>query len=79
MIKQYNAIGMQCRQFCDVQQNLRHLSNCIDMAFTLVSQELPVKLVCLPESAIQGFPLGEPRLRPSLVRKRTSSPRKRKR
>jgi predicted amidohydrolase len=60
MIKQYNAIGLQCRQFCDVQQNLRHLSNCIDMAFTLASQELPVKLVCLPESAIQGFPMGDP-------------------
>jgi predicted amidohydrolase len=60
MIPQYNAIGLQCRQFCDVQQNLRHLSNCIDMAYTLASQELPVKLICLPESAIQGFPLGEP-------------------
>jgi predicted amidohydrolase len=60
MIPQYNAIALQCRQFCDVEQNLRHLSNCIDMAYTLASQELPVKLICLPESAIQGFPLGEP-------------------
>jgi predicted amidohydrolase len=60
MIKQYNAIGLQCRQFCEVETNLRHLSNCIDMAHTLASQELPVKLVCLPESAIQGFPLGDP-------------------
>jgi predicted amidohydrolase len=60
MIPQYNAIAIQCRQFCDVQQNLKHLSNCIDMAYTLASQELPVKLICLPESAIQGFPMGEP-------------------
>ncbi len=60
MIAQYNAIALQCRQFCDVPQNLRHLSNCIDMAYTLASQELPVKLICLAESAIQGFPVGEP-------------------
>lgn len=60
MIPQFNAIGLQCRQFCDVKQNMRHLGNCIDMAHALASQELPVKLICLPESAIQGFPLDEP-------------------
>jgi predicted amidohydrolase len=60
MIPQYNAIGLQVRQFCNVQQNLKHLSNCIDMACTLASQELPVRLICLPESAIQGFPVDKP-------------------
>lgn len=60
MIPQYNAIALQVRQFCDIEQNLRHLSNCIDMAYTLASQELPVRLICLPESAIQGFPMGKP-------------------
>lgn len=61
MIPQYNAVAIQCRQFCgDAKQNLRHLSNVIDMAYTLAAQELPVRLVCLAESAIQGFPTGQP-------------------
>ncbi len=60
MVPQYNAIAIQARQFCDVQQNLRHLNNIIDMAYTLASQELPVRLICLAESAIQGFPVGKP-------------------
>lgn len=60
MIGQYNVVGLQVRQFCDMQKNLRHLSNCIDLAYTVASQELPVKLICLAESAIQGFPVGKP-------------------
>jgi predicted amidohydrolase len=60
MIPQYNVVGMQCRQFCDVKQNLHHLSNVMEMAYTLASQELPVRLICLPESAIQGFPTDAP-------------------
>jgi predicted amidohydrolase len=59
MIPQYNVIGLQVRQFCDVKKNLKHISNVLDMAYTLVSQELPVRLICLAESAIQGFPFGE--------------------
>lgn len=60
MIPQYNAIAIQCRQFCEVSKNLNHLSKVIDMAYTLASQELPVRLICLAESAIQGFPVGDP-------------------
>jgi len=60
MIPQYNAIGLQTLQHSDVQKNLEQISIAIDLACTIGSQELPVKLICLAESAIQGFPVGEP-------------------
>ena len=59
MIPLYNAIGLQTLQFNEVQKNLDQISIAIDMAYTIGSQELPVKLICLAESAIQGFPAGE--------------------
>lgn len=61
MIPQYNAVGIQTRQFSDVEQNLNHISSVLDMACTIAGQELPVRLVCLAESAIQGFPTGDPK------------------
>lgn len=56
----YNAIGLQTQQFSEVKTNLEHISIGIDLAYTIGSQELPVKLICLAESAIQGFPVGDP-------------------
>ncbi|MBW2216834.1 MAG: hypothetical protein JRF34_06530, partial [Deltaproteobacteria bacterium] len=55
----YNAIGLQTQQFSEVKTNLEHISIAIDLAYTIGSQELPVKLICLAESAIQGFPVGD--------------------
>lgn len=60
MIPLYNAIALQTIQFSDVQKNLEQISIAIDLAYTIGSQELPVKLICLAESAIQGFPTGDP-------------------
>lgn len=60
MIPLYNAIALQTLQFSDVQKNLEQISIAIDLAYTIGSQELPVKLICLAESAIQGFPTGAP-------------------
>ena len=60
MIPLYNAIGLQTIQFSDTRKNLEQISIAIDMAYTIASQELPVKLICLAESAIQGYPVGDP-------------------
>jgi len=60
MIPQYNAMGLQTCQFSDVKKNLEQISIAMDLAYTIGSLELPVRLICLAESAIQGFPTGEP-------------------
>jgi predicted amidohydrolase len=60
MIPQYNAIGLQTTQFSEVKKNLEQISMAIDFAFSVASVELPVKLICLAEAALQGFPVGGP-------------------
>ena len=56
MIPLFNAVGLQTQQFSDIKTNLEQISIAIDLAYAIGSQELPVKLICLAESAIQGFP-----------------------
>jgi predicted amidohydrolase len=60
MVPLYNTVALQTIQFSDVQTNMEQLAIAIDMAHNIGSQELPVKLICLAESAIQGFPLDDP-------------------
>jgi len=60
MVSQYNVIGLQTLQFSDLRKNLEQLSIAMEIAYTIGSQELPVKLICLAEAAIQGFPPDEP-------------------
>lgn len=64
MIEIYTAVGIQSNVYdCkyriedepDYARNLRHLSHLIDVA-VMHSMEFPVRLIALPEGAIQGFP-----------------------
>ncbi|MCK9379481.1 MAG: hypothetical protein M0P95_00285 [Sulfuritalea sp.] len=60
----YTAVGVQSNVFdckytidskADFTRNLKHLSHMIDVA-VFHSMEYPVRLIALPEGAIQGFP-----------------------
>ena len=60
MIEQYMAVALQPafkgvlkREDCKV--NLEHISSLIDATIWMAETELPVKLVAIPEGAIQGF------------------------
>src|SRR3979490_1318823 len=39
----------------EIQVNLEHLSHLIKAASWLSSLDLPVRLICIPEGALQGF------------------------
>ena len=59
-IQQYMALaispamwGIEKRE--DTQKNLAHISDCIDAAIWLAGIEMPVKLITIPEGAIQAF------------------------
>jgi len=54
------AVGIQSsffdiKQRADIKRNLDHICEMIDVAVLACSLELPVRLVALPEGAIQGF------------------------
>jgi len=60
----YTAVGVQSNAYdckyrvqdkADYSRNLKHLSSMIDVA-VLHSMEYPVRLIAIPEGAIQGFP-----------------------
>jgi predicted amidohydrolase len=56
----YTAVGLiptvrGIRQRAEIQRNLEHLSHLIAAASWLSSLDLPVRLVLLPEGALQGF------------------------
>ena len=60
MIAPYTAVALQTsvhnvptRQ--EVEKNLRHIGNMIDLVMHICSLELPVRLITLGEGAIQGF------------------------
>jgi beta-ureidopropionase len=60
MIKPYTAVGLiptvrGIRRRADIQVNLEHVSAVIKAAAWLSSLELPVRLIALPEGALQGF------------------------
>jgi predicted amidohydrolase len=60
MIEPYTTVALQTSvrniaQRSDVQQNLAHIGNMIDLVVHICSLELPVRLIALGEGAIQGF------------------------
>lgn len=60
MFERYTAMGLQTSVWyietrADCKRNLEHILECIDSAYWVGSTEFPVKLICIPEGAIQGF------------------------
>lgn len=60
MIEPYTAVALQTSvhnvpKRADVERNLRHIGNMIDLVQHICSLELPVRLIALGEGAIQGF------------------------
>jgi predicted amidohydrolase len=60
MIEPYTTVALQTsvrnvKTRAEVQQNLSHISNMIDLVIHMCSLELPVRLIALGEGAIQGF------------------------
>src|ERR1700704_5812416 len=56
----YTAVGLiptvrGVRKRAEIQRNLEHISHLIAAATWLSSLDLPVRLVLLPEGALQGF------------------------
>ena len=59
-IKPYNAVGLiltvrGIRQRADIRVNLEHLKHLVKAAAWLSSLDLPVRLIAIPEGALQGF------------------------
>jgi predicted amidohydrolase len=60
MIKPYTAVGLiptvrGIRRRSDIRANLEHITSLLRAAAWLSSLELPVRLIALPEGALQGF------------------------
>jgi beta-ureidopropionase len=60
MIKPYTAVGLVptvrgIRKRDDIALNLEHIAHMVKAAAWLSSLELPVRLIALPEGALQGF------------------------
>lgn len=60
MIKPYTAVGLiptvrGIRRRADIQVNLDHLRHLVKAASWLSSLDLPVRLIAIPEGALQGF------------------------
>ena len=56
----YTAVGLiptvrGVRKRAEIQRNLDHISHLLAAASWLSSLDLPVRLVALPEGALQGF------------------------
>ncbi|HET9782874.1 MAG TPA: nitrilase-related carbon-nitrogen hydrolase [Candidatus Dormibacteraeota bacterium] len=60
MMRPYTAVGLiptvrGIRRREDIRLNLEHLTHLVKAAFWLSSLDLPVRLVAVPEGALQGF------------------------
>src|ERR1700759_1796854 len=60
MIDPYNAVGLiptfwGIRERADIAHNLEHLESLTTAAFWLSNLDIPVKLLVIPEGALQGF------------------------
>src|ERR671936_1383644 len=60
MIKPYTAVGLiptvrGIRKRKDIKINLDHLSHLVKAASWLSSLDIPVRLIAIPEGALQGF------------------------
>ena len=59
-IGQYMALALQpvmrgAQQRADIQRNLDHIAELARAAIWLTSIDLPVRLIAIPEGALQGF------------------------
>lgn len=60
MVDPYQAVALQTTvrhvtSRAEVEKNLNHIGNMIDLAMHICSLELPVRLIALGEGAVQGF------------------------
>src|SRR5689334_7989453 len=60
MIQPYTAVGLiptvrGIRKRADIQVNIEHITHLVKAAAWLSSLDLPVKLIALPEGALQAF------------------------
>jgi len=60
MIEPYTAVGLipsfwGIRRRQDIEKNLEHLESLTKAAYWLSSLDIPVRLVAIPEGALQGF------------------------
>ena len=60
MIEPYNAVGLVptfwgIRRREDIQKNIEHLKSLTKAAFWLSNLDIPVRLLAIPEGALQGF------------------------
>jgi beta-ureidopropionase len=60
MIEPYTAVGLipsfwGIRRRADIEKNLEHLESLTKAAFWLSSLDIPVRLIAIPEGALQGF------------------------
>ena len=60
MIKPYTAVGLiptitGIRKRDDIRVNIEHVTHMVKAAAWLSSLDLPVRLIALPEGALQGF------------------------
>ena len=62
MIEPYNAVGLVptvwgVRHRREIEKNIEHLVSMANASLWLSSLDLPVKLIALPEGALQGLSL----------------------
>ena len=60
MIEPYNAVGLVptfwgIRTRADMQKNIEHIRSLTKAAFWLSNLDIPVRLLAIPEGALQGF------------------------
>src|ERR1700756_4699335 len=60
MIEPYNPVGLipnfwGIRRRADIGKNLEHLESLTKAAFWLSSLDIPVRLIAIPEGALQGL------------------------
>ncbi len=60
MVEPYNAVGLVptfwgIRKRADMQKNIEHLKSLTKAAFWLSNLDIPVRLLAIPEGALQGF------------------------
>ena len=60
MVDPYIAVALQttvrhCAKRSEVEKNLTHIGNMVDLVCHICSLELPVRLIALGEGCIQGF------------------------
>ena len=60
MIEPYNAVGLVptfwgIRTRADMQKNIEHIHSLTKAAFWLSNLDIPVRLLAIPEGALQGF------------------------